>query len=261
MQNKYLRWYNSIISQAKSENRKKGTGEVYERHHITPKSLGGLNSKENLVLLTAKEHFVCHHLLTKFTKGKRKSKMMFAYNCFVFGYGFAEKKRSIKVTVRQYEQQKKLLSEYQKQNSALKTKGGNYWMIGKSKEEIQEINNKKGRSGIHNGFYGMVHTEDTKKKAVTTRRKNGNGDYHNGSNPFANPEVIKKAVANRELAGNNNMSIEIEVFGIRFKSISEVSRHYDVGYRRLVHAYHKNGVKEIEMLIAKGGKPCPLHID
>jgi hypothetical protein len=36
-----------------------------ENHHILPKSLGGTAAKENMVRLTAKEHFVCHRLLVK----------------------------------------------------------------------------------------------------------------------------------------------------------------------------------------------------
>ena len=40
------------------------TGYV-ERHHIIPKCLGGNNSKENLVKLTAREHMLVHLLLVK----------------------------------------------------------------------------------------------------------------------------------------------------------------------------------------------------
>ena len=36
-----------------------------ERHHIIPKSIGGTNESDNLVFLTAREHFICHYLLTK----------------------------------------------------------------------------------------------------------------------------------------------------------------------------------------------------
>jgi hypothetical protein len=39
--------------------------EYHERHHITPKCLGGSNEEENLVDLYAKEHFVAHKLLAK----------------------------------------------------------------------------------------------------------------------------------------------------------------------------------------------------
>lgn len=49
-----------------------------ESHHIIPKSLGGDNSSNNLVNLTAREHFICHLLLPKMTEGKAKQKMTFA---------------------------------------------------------------------------------------------------------------------------------------------------------------------------------------
>lgn len=77
--NKYRTWYFSIIDSAKSQqqNRNKKTG-YFERHHIYPKSLyPDLATEENnLLLLTAKEHFICHLLLCKFTQGKAKSKMI-----------------------------------------------------------------------------------------------------------------------------------------------------------------------------------------
>jgi hypothetical protein len=63
LDNKYTSWYFAIINQAKLlvNNKKQG----YEVHHIIPRCLGGSNSKENLVTLTARQHFVCHLLLTK----------------------------------------------------------------------------------------------------------------------------------------------------------------------------------------------------
>lgn len=59
----YQRVYNAIIEKAKSENRRKGKGIYYESHHIIPKCIGGTDEKNNKVLLTAKEHFICHKLL------------------------------------------------------------------------------------------------------------------------------------------------------------------------------------------------------
>ena len=57
----YTRIYNQIIERA--QNRKlKG---YIEKHHIIPKCIGGLNVKENIVNLTAREHFICHKLLCK----------------------------------------------------------------------------------------------------------------------------------------------------------------------------------------------------
>ena len=78
IQNKYTKCYYNIIYKARLRNL---PNNVYtEKHHIIPRSLGGNNSKLNLVKLTAKEHFICHLLLTKMLNGKLKYKMIFALN-------------------------------------------------------------------------------------------------------------------------------------------------------------------------------------
>jgi len=64
----YLNIYNQIIEKAKNR-----TLEGYsESHHIIPKCLGGKNTKDNLVNLTAKEHFLCHKLLCEIYPEKTK---------------------------------------------------------------------------------------------------------------------------------------------------------------------------------------------
>ena len=77
----YKAIYYKIIEKAKKET-ENGNRHVgyYERHHIQPKSLGGTNKKENLVKLTAREHFICHWLLVKmFDKGTiERNKMLCA---------------------------------------------------------------------------------------------------------------------------------------------------------------------------------------
>ena len=73
---KYTRWYYSIIDRAKS--RPKNNGYV-ERHHIIPKSLGGSNNKENIVSLTAREHFLVHLLLVRMCNNQNdRAKMVHA---------------------------------------------------------------------------------------------------------------------------------------------------------------------------------------
>jgi len=70
--NKYTRWYNQIVKNAQT----RITEGYTERHHIQPRSLGGADDKSNLVDLTAREHFVCHWLLTKMTTGEDHYKML-----------------------------------------------------------------------------------------------------------------------------------------------------------------------------------------
>jgi len=81
IKNKYYNWYFNIISNAKSRSL---TGYV-EKHHIIPKSLGGNNNITNLVSLTAREHFICHRLLVKFTEGENKRKMAYAIRRMITG--------------------------------------------------------------------------------------------------------------------------------------------------------------------------------
>lgn len=61
----YKNVYDKIIENAKSQNRKKNQGTYFEEHHIIARCMGGDDSKENLVLLTGREHFICHKLLHK----------------------------------------------------------------------------------------------------------------------------------------------------------------------------------------------------
>ena len=81
----YKHVYMLIIEHAKSEQklglRKKENGEYYERHHILSKSLFPLwaKRKSNLVLLTAREHFFCHQLLTKLYPGKEMAYALYAF--------------------------------------------------------------------------------------------------------------------------------------------------------------------------------------
>jgi len=59
----HLKIYDDLVKHAKKQKRLKN-GLYFENHHIIPKCLGGNNDPENLVLLTLREHFVAHKLLT-----------------------------------------------------------------------------------------------------------------------------------------------------------------------------------------------------
>jgi hypothetical protein len=58
----YKTIYDSIIEYRKTQ---QPVNEYCETHHIIPKSIGGSNNQDNLVILTAREHFICHLLLVK----------------------------------------------------------------------------------------------------------------------------------------------------------------------------------------------------
>ena len=97
----YRHIYMLIIERTKSEEklglRKRGNGNYYEAHHILPKSLFPLwkNRKSNIVLLTAREHFFVHELLTKIYPTPQ---MTYALHAFV-----SRPNADYKITPREYE--------------------------------------------------------------------------------------------------------------------------------------------------------------
>jgi hypothetical protein len=58
----YIAIYNSIIEFRRANPLLEG---YFETHHIIPRCLGGSNCSTNLVKLSAREHYICHLLLTK----------------------------------------------------------------------------------------------------------------------------------------------------------------------------------------------------
>lgn len=51
-----------------------------EKHHVLPRSLGGDNSKENLIKLSAQDHYFAHELLAKIHKGKMSNALWMMTN-------------------------------------------------------------------------------------------------------------------------------------------------------------------------------------
>ena len=77
-----------------------------EHHHIIPRSWGGKDVPENMVYLTAAEHFYAHQLLRECTYGWRKGKMVIALK------RMADSKRYGKIlTPHEYEELRIALSE------------------------------------------------------------------------------------------------------------------------------------------------------
>lgn len=75
IQNKYLFHYFKLVEERTKTPLTEG---LIETHHIIPKSIGGSNKPENLVKLTAREHYIAHKLLIKITSGISREKMIHA---------------------------------------------------------------------------------------------------------------------------------------------------------------------------------------
>jgi hypothetical protein len=74
----YFKIYNDLIESAKLRPNLPLLNGYTEKHHIIPRSMGGSNDKDNIVSLTAREHFVAHWLLWRIHRNKE---MAFAFAC------------------------------------------------------------------------------------------------------------------------------------------------------------------------------------
>ena len=82
---KYEQWYSALIANASKRAWSRSSAPCYvECHHIVPRSLGGMDTPENLVMLTAREHFIAHRLLCKFGNTNQRERMIFALQKFLY---------------------------------------------------------------------------------------------------------------------------------------------------------------------------------
>jgi len=150
--NKYSKWYFSIIENAKERNWCKKNSPVYgELHHILPKSI--IQNKE-VVFLTAKEHFICHLLLPR----------MLIDNEHVYKMQKAlwnlSHTRNAKLNSSSYE---KLRQDYSK-NCSIFMAGKNNPMYGKNNSGYKHTEEHKERmsnmfKGAKNPMYGKTHSD------------------------------------------------------------------------------------------------------
>ena len=163
--NKYTTWYTAITDRARTRKLEGYT----ERHHVIPKSLNGTDDKTNLVDLTAREHFICHWLLTKMYTGEAKSKMIYALNGMKRNGKFTQRYETL-VTSRVYENLKK---EFSIVHSAT-MKGRDPWNRGipiteeqREKNRIAATGKKRSAEAIAKAVakqLGQKRSEETKLK-------------------------------------------------------------------------------------------------
>ena len=72
----YAKHYNLLIETRK--NRIPVKEIYYEKHHIIMRSMGGSNKKENIILLTAREHFIAHWPLWRIHRNKESANAFFS---------------------------------------------------------------------------------------------------------------------------------------------------------------------------------------
>lgn len=161
LRNKYTTTYYNIVAQAQSRT----TTGYTEKHHIIPRSLGGSDAADNIVVLTAREHLLCHLLLCKMTAGPARYKMIRAYTLM---------SGQTKQTTRIYASLREEYALMQSQN--MQGEGNSMYGRKHSKESIVKMkeNRKYKNMGEDNPMYGRKHSEETIQKIREARSKQDN---------------------------------------------------------------------------------------
>jgi hypothetical protein len=127
----YQRIHDAIIERASNR-----TLQGYrEKHHVIPRCMGGVNTADNLVELTAREHFIIHKLLVEIYP--TESKLVYAYWAMCNKQSSKKMLRNYKISSRDYQYAKELFSILSSKlhkgkkswNSGIKT-GKSSWNLG-----------------------------------------------------------------------------------------------------------------------------------
>ena len=195
IENKYTKLYYKITSNAKQ----RITEGYTELHHIIPQSMGGSNDKENLVELTAREHFICHWLLIKMTEGEDRSKMLYALNGMKAENRYQQRYHT-KITARVYEKYRIEHAE----NHSKRMKGRKAWNKGVPQTEEHKEKNRqaalqrapKSEETItkwKESRAGYVASEETKQKQSLALKGKPKG-------PMSEEEKLKRSVTQKGVA-------------------------------------------------------------
>jgi hypothetical protein len=203
----YKKVYDQICSRAKNLNRVKGKKEYFESHHIIPLCLGGTGSTkewqshENIVLLTAREHFLCHWLLHEMYPDNIKLTRAFNLMCRIENpkqsrykpssriiqyakeidrksrlgsSGFWKGKKlseETKEKIRLANLGKKQTKETIKKRHESKINGGGYKKQADSIRGRKWSDEQRTKIKLWNNTIGYKHSEETRKKMRGPRKK------------------------------------------------------------------------------------------
>jgi hypothetical protein len=177
----YQRIHDQIIERAKTRQL-----EGYkERHHIIPRCMNGTDDEDNLVDLTAREHFIIHKLLCEIYPDN--DKLFFAYRMMAVMKNSYDNERLYFVGSREFERIRLLAN--QKIGNALRGR-----KIGKLSSDIieKQVQSRQKKADLR-GYY---HSSETKKKIGDALRGKSKSTKHIEKIAKANtnnPKVTGKA--------------------------------------------------------------------
>jgi len=233
----YEKIYNQIVSRAKSR-----ILECYtEKHHIIPRCMSGSDDKENLVSLTAREHFLCHHLLVRIYPENIKLKFALWAMCNMKSKRQSRYVPSSKI----YESIKleviKLISEKKKGVKLTEEHKRKTSETLKGRKRPQEVVDKIHKKRLESNW---KHSEETRKKMTgrtlseETRKKISKANIKRNSNPEFRKKLSDVSVNKRACVidgvwyesirqSSNKLGIKWDKVSDRIKSKSEKFKNWN----------------------------------
>lgn len=199
----YSRHYLKLIT--KAMNRENVPCEYTERHHIIPRCVGGDDSPYNIISLTAREHYIAHHLLHRMVP--EDDRLFFAFYMMAYvsdnnqqrytsrRYGYLKEEKAERTRKRSLDYwNDPKWGKYRRQEVSQRFKG-----IKKSlqhKERISQSNkgitrglgkpkSTEHRNNIGKGQKGRCFSYDTRRKM-----SNNHADVSGTDNPNSKVTVI-----------------------------------------------------------------------
>jgi hypothetical protein len=210
----YQRIYDQIIDRAK-ERKVEG---YKEKHHIIPKCMGGSNQRENLVELTAREHFICHWILCRIYPENKKLGHAF---WFMSKQNAPTQQRDYVVSSRAYAEAVSNL-KFTKQH--------------KQKIRVAQLGNTNNRSRVFKGMKSDM-TEQGRERVAEARRRDQTGKTGLQAKAAKGPYTVLLESGQKHTAG----------------SYPELSKLTGIAYSTLqCRLKHKEGVVERGWLIRRG---------
>lgn len=149
----YFNLYDGIVGRAID---RPTPTEYTEKHHIEPKCMGGGNEESNIVVLTAREHFLAHWLLCKMYPDNLKLAHAWNFMC-ISGSRYKGKR----YTSHSF--------KYARENRAKKLKGTTWKMSDEGRAKISAAAKK--RVGALNNRYGATLTDEHKEAILKSKFK------------------------------------------------------------------------------------------
>lgn len=233
----YSKIYDSFISDRKSK--QKELSGYTEVHHITPRAFGGSNDNENLVILTASDHYFAHLLLAKIYGGKMATALFFmsldgsrsanGHSAKRWAYEFARKAVS--------DQKRKLVGELSHSYGRKRSE--------ETKRRISE--NRRGKMvgpahfayGVPSPLRGTTISEDAKLKISLANAGSKNGMYGKSGklSPSYKKTIFEFINKNTGAVFVGTQGELIEEYGLCFKNVSAVV----TGKRKTVMGWQMSG--------------------